>query len=157
MCVTWGASQSLIQLSVALNAVFTAYGTYLGRGIEYEKSEILALLSFLKEKAPPDLDQRRAELERLIGRCHSIDRRLTTILHGIFRIFCIACAIIGVGLLFISAYLYNYALGVLSSIFILAMYLPLLFAIFLAIYVSHALFVQVRKPRLTMEASLVSP
>lgn len=114
----WGDFQSVIQLSIALNAAYAALSSYIGTSLTREKRLISELLDQLKAvdpaeptvpllRPPHDPSRLKIELRALIGECVKAERRFEGAINRFLRPVCIAASLIGLVLIVLSSIYYN--------------------------------------------------
>lgn len=108
---TWGDFNSLIQLSIGLNAAFATFSDFLGDGLPREERRIDRLIKTIDKRPPGDcsppsqdsLSDRR-ELQFLLGRCASNRVSHERFRANFVRIGGFLCAFLGAAALIYASY-----------------------------------------------------
>ncbi len=156
MSGTWGGFQSLIQLSVALNAAFAAFGTYSGSNIKREKARFEKIRQQIVNGAqlPPKDDGDvggEASVLLLEGKCESLIQYYDDFVNGRYRIVCVLFSALGIPVLIYSSYRANDPICYNVDITIIALYLPFLYGLWQVISTGIKLYTQIYRKRIDME------
>jgi hypothetical protein len=118
MASEWGAFQSLIQLSVALNTAFVGVGTFFLPLAEQEARKLRNLAYRLKKRLTNADGQQRTEIERLMtdlrllrGDAVWMERHVATVIQKYLPPFCALATVAGLILLIISSFLFDEKIG----------------------------------------------
>jgi hypothetical protein len=151
----WGDFQSVIQLSVALNAAITALITFARPDVVAEKREVdrLALLPSAWSKPDGGVPV-RTSLQLLSGRCERVLRRYDRLQDGWIRSLAIASAVASIGLLVWSSYVYRDPIPGWAAVLAVLQFIPFLAGMLAAVLVALHCRMVIMPERLRLEKLL---
>lgn len=124
----WGEFQSLMQLSIALNAGYAAFSTFTGRVFVHANQRLRRLIGLSERISRTHQDNcdinLTSQLRLLDGECHAISRLHDRMLDKRLRPICIAFAISGLILLICSSYFYSDTIHLALQALVLASLAP---------------------------------
>lgn len=128
---TWGDFNSLIQLSIGLNAAFATFSDFLGNGLEKENHNINRLIkkarsqsTLSQQGAPGDALSDRTQLMFLAAECAANKIEHERIRSGVVRVSGFFCAFLGVAVLIYASYFANVETSLFGQFIIYILFFP---------------------------------
>jgi hypothetical protein len=160
MASNWSNFQSLIQLSITLNAAFAAFGSYAGTNIESEQIRLETVIHDLQieRKALPAISDSQlggqGEVILVLGTCKDMSRNYEDFIHGRYRVISIVTGIVGIPFLVWSSYYSAEAIDPFWSILTILMYIPFFWGIIRLVTLEVNTYVYVYRARIGIERRL---
>ena len=132
---TWGDFNSLIQLSIGLNAAFATFSDFLGDGLSQEEKRAGSLIKSIEKihkdaspkQYPPDVAKDWLDLQLIVGECQDEISAHGRFRSGFVRISGFICAFIGFIALGYASYNAAAEISYYEQAIIFIMMLPFLF------------------------------
>ena len=148
MDANWGNFQSFIQLAIALNSAFAAFGSYAGNDVTKEKARIARIMRAVENGAKlPALNGSKSvsksDLILFEGRCEHLLYQYNDFVTGTYRVVCVATAGAGIGLLLYSSVFPNLSVSPFWAFITLLFYIPFYFGLYRVGKLSFDIYVSV--------------
>lgn len=157
---TWGNFNSLVQLSIGLNAAFATFSDFLGDGLSREDNHINKLIKRNDKIIESDPNNKEAQIDKkrlrfLSGECIENKVNHEKFRTGFVRFGGFACAFIGVIILIYSAYHDNAPIPLLGIIIIYLLLLPFILGAGHGMYISMKTSFDISKRRQNIERKII--
>lgn len=153
----WGDFQSVIQLSIALNAAYAALASYLGTNLPNERGLIQEIMDAIPkaQRATSDIKDTETQptlskfttLQLLYGKSIEVERRYESIINAIVRPICILSAILGAALLIASSFFYSEEISTTWQVVSSLLILPFIAGAIYSLCVSIQVHLTISNPR----------
>lgn len=148
MDATWGNFQSFIQLAIALNSAFAAFGSYAGNDITRERARLTRIMGAVQNGASLPVTGHEtvggaAEIMLLEGKCADLLHNYNNFVTGFYRVICVIAAGIGIGFLLYSSILPNEKMNPVTIILVSIFYVPFYYGVWKAGKLSHDIYMSI--------------
>lgn len=163
----WGDFQSVIQLSIALNAAYAALSSYVGTSLHREQrllEELIHRLQSIGKAGQPlaavlkpnyTAAQLKIEIRGLIGESMKIQHSYDAVINRYLRPVCIVASLVGIVLIIVSSFSYNEDISERYIALACGLLFPFSGGAFLSLHLSWKAYSRISRRRREYEAKFV--
>ncbi len=164
---TWGEFQSIIQLSIALNAAFAALSSFIGTSLTREKRLLEELIDRLQSigvagqsvatvlKPAYSPKTLKIEIRGLVGESVRMQHRYDGLINRYLRPVCIVASLAGLVFIIVSSFLYKDEIGIYCIALSCSLLFPFAAGALLSLHLSWRTYARISARRKEHEAKFV--